>query len=61
MPLEEALRLKDSFGCTVAALSMGPPNAEATQRKALSDGVNDPVRTALLIIDKLLAKDLLTV
>ncbi len=25
--LEEALRLKDRFGCRVAAISMGPPNA----------------------------------
>jgi len=38
--LEEALRLKDRYGCRVAVLSMGPPNAEMTLRKALSVGVD---------------------
>ncbi|HEY3308884.1 MAG TPA: electron transfer flavoprotein subunit beta/FixA family protein [Desulfuromonadaceae bacterium] len=38
--LEEALRLKDRFGCRVAAISMGPPNAEATLKKALALGVD---------------------
>ena len=38
--LEEALRLKDQFGCRVAAISMGPPNAEATLKKALALGVD---------------------
>ena len=46
--LEEALRLKDRFGCRVAALSMGPPNAEATLRKALSVGVD----RAILLSDR---------
>lgn len=46
--LEEALRLKDRFGCTVAAMSMGPPNAEATLRKALALGVD----RALLLSDR---------
>ena len=38
--LEEALRLKDQYGCRVAVLSMGPPNAEMTLRKALSVGAD---------------------
>ncbi len=28
--VEEALRLKDRFGCKVTALTMGPPNSVAT-------------------------------
>ncbi|HOS97981.1 MAG TPA: electron transfer flavoprotein subunit beta/FixA family protein [Deltaproteobacteria bacterium] len=39
--LEEALRLKDKYGVKVAALSMGPPNAEMTLRKALSLGADE--------------------
>jgi electron transfer flavoprotein beta subunit len=46
--LEEALRMKDRFGCRVAALSMGPPNAEATLRKALALGVD----RAILLSDR---------
>jgi electron transfer flavoprotein beta subunit len=46
--LEEALRLKDRFGCTVAAISMGPPNAEATLKKALALGVDH----AILLSDR---------
>ena len=38
--LEESLRLKDSHGFKAVALSMGPPNAEATLRKALALGVD---------------------
>lgn len=38
--LEEALRLKDSHGFKVTAISMGPPNAEATLRKALALGAD---------------------
>ncbi|MCL2761463.1 MAG: electron transfer flavoprotein subunit beta/FixA family protein [Desulfuromonadales bacterium] len=38
--LEESLRIKDKFGCKVTAISMGPPNSEATLRKALSVGVD---------------------
>ena len=38
--LEEALRLKDRYGCRVAVLSMGPPNAEMTLKKALSVGAD---------------------
>jgi electron transfer flavoprotein beta subunit len=41
--LEEALRLKDRFGFRVAAISMGPPNAEAALRKALALGVDEAV------------------
>jgi electron transfer flavoprotein beta subunit len=46
--LEEALRFKDRNGCRVAALSMGPPNAEAALRKALALGVDD----AILLSDR---------
>ena len=46
--LEESLRLKDRFGFRVAAMSMGPPNAEATLRKALALGVD----RALLLSDR---------
>ena len=46
--LEEALRLKDRFGCKVAAISMGPPNAEATLKKALALGVDH----AILLSDR---------
>src|SRR6516164_7341062 len=41
--IEESLRLKDRFGARVAAISMGPPNAEATLRKALAVGVDEAV------------------
>ena len=46
--LEAALQLKDRFGCKVAVLSMGPPNAEATLRKALAAGVD----RAILLSDR---------
>lgn len=46
--LEEALRLKDRYGFRVAALSMGPPNAEAALRKALALGVDE----AILLSDR---------
>ncbi len=46
--LEEALRLKDRLGCRVAAISMGPPNAEATLKKALALGVDH----AILLSDR---------
>src|SRR5512133_3804869 len=46
--VEEALRLKDRFGFRVAAISMGPPNAEATLRKALALGVD----RAILLSDR---------
>jgi electron transfer flavoprotein beta subunit len=41
--LEESLRLKDSHGLTVTAISMGPRNVEATLRKALALGVDRAV------------------
>src|ERR1700676_116551 len=41
--IEESLRLKDLLGVRVAAISMGPPNAEATLRKALALGVDQAV------------------
>lgn len=41
--LEESLRLKDAYGFRVAALSMGPPNAELTLRKALAAGVDEVI------------------
>ena len=46
--LEEGLRLKDRFGFRVAAISMGPPNAEATLKKALALGVDE----AILLSDR---------
>jgi electron transfer flavoprotein beta subunit len=47
--LEEALRMKDRFpGLRVVAISMGPPNAEATLRKALSVGADE----AILLSDR---------
>jgi electron transfer flavoprotein beta subunit len=41
--LEESLRLKDKYGFRVAAISMGPPNASITLRKALSLGADEAV------------------
>lgn len=38
--LEQSLRLQDSHGFKAVALSMGPPNAEATLRKALALGAS---------------------
>ncbi len=46
--LEESLRLRDQFGCRVVAISMGPPNAEATLKKALALGVDE----AILLSDR---------
>ena len=46
--LEESLRLKDRFGVTAVTLSMGPPNAEATLRKACAVGVD----RAILLSDR---------
>lgn len=46
--MEAALQLKDQYGCRVVVLSMGPPNAEATLRKALSAGVD----RAILLSDR---------
>ena len=41
--LEEALRLKDKVGARVTVLTMGPPMAETSLRKALSLGADDVV------------------
>jgi electron transfer flavoprotein beta subunit len=41
--LEESLRLKDKYGLRVAAISMGPPNAEVTLKKALAVGAEQAV------------------
>ena len=38
--LEESLRLKDKYGFRVAVISMGPPSAEETLRKAQAVGVD---------------------
>jgi len=46
--LEESLRLKDRHGVRVVAISMGPPNAEATLRKALALGGDE----AILLSDR---------
>ena len=49
--LEESLRLKDKFGGRVTVLSMGPPQAEAALRKAISFGADD----AILVTDRAFA------
>ena len=41
--LEESLRLKDRYGFRVAVISMGPPSAEETLRKAQAVGVDEAV------------------
>lgn len=41
--LEEALRIKDQVGARVTVLTMGPPMAETSLRKALSLGADDAV------------------
>ena len=46
--LEESLRLKDRYRLKAVALSMGPPNAEATLRRALCLGVDE----AILLSDR---------
>ena len=46
--LEESLRLKDRYRFRAAALSMGPPNAESTLRRALALGVDE----AILLSDR---------
>lgn len=49
--LEEALRLKDRYGARVTVVSMGPPQAEAALRKALSFGADE----AILLTDRAFA------
>ncbi len=46
--LEEGLRLKDRYDVRTVALSMGPPNTEATLRKACALGVDE----AILLSDR---------
>jgi len=41
--LEESLRLKERYGFKVVAISMGPPSAEMTLRKALAVGADDVI------------------
>lgn len=41
--IEEALRLKEKLGGKVTAISMGPPQAEAVLREAISMGVDEGV------------------
>ena len=49
--IEEAIRLKERLGGTVTAISMGPPQAEAVLREAISLGVD----TGILISDRAFA------
>ncbi len=46
--LEAALQVKDKHGLRVVAISMGPPNAEMTLRKALALGADE----AILLSDR---------
>jgi electron transfer flavoprotein beta subunit len=41
--LEEAMKWRDELGGTVTAITMGPPQAEAVLREAVSMGVDDAV------------------
>ena len=49
--VELALRLRDTHGGKVTALTMGPPRAEGTLRELISRGVDD----AILLTDKAFA------
>ena len=49
--LEAALALKDTYGGTVAVISMGPPQAEQALRESLSLGAD----TAILLSDRAFA------
>jgi electron transfer flavoprotein beta subunit len=49
--LEEALRLRDTFGGEVTVLTMGPPSAEDSLRKALTFGAD----RAILLTDRFFA------
>jgi electron transfer flavoprotein beta subunit len=49
--LEEGVRLKEQYGGSVVALSMGPPQAEAMLRDALSCGADE----AVLVSDRAFA------
>jgi electron transfer flavoprotein beta subunit len=41
--VEEAIRTKDKLGCETVALTMGPPQAEAVLREAISHGIDSGV------------------
>lgn len=41
--LEESLRVRDRYGLKVVVISMGPPSAEVTLRKALALGADEAV------------------
>jgi electron transfer flavoprotein beta subunit len=49
--VEEALRLRDQFGGEVTVLTMGPPSAEESLRKALTFGID----RAVLLTDRFFA------
>ena len=49
--LETAVQVKEKLGGTISAVSMGPPQAEAALRDALSRGVDE----AVLLVDKAFA------
>ncbi|GAW91640.1 electron transfer flavoprotein subunit beta/FixA family protein [Calderihabitans maritimus] len=49
--VEEAMRLKEKFGASVTAITMGPPQAEEVLRKAISFGVDK----AILLSDRAFA------
>ena len=49
--MEEAVRLKEQYGGTVTAISMGPPQAKAILAEAISCGVDE----ALLVSDRAFA------
>jgi electron transfer flavoprotein beta subunit len=49
--LEEALRVRDRFGGSVTVISMGPPMAESSLRKALGYGAD----RAILLTDRVFA------
>lgn len=49
--IEEAVRLKEKFGAKAIVLSMGPPQAEAALREAISMGVDE----AYLVSDRAFA------
>ncbi len=46
--LEECLRLKDTYGFRVAVISMGPPSATVTLKKAIAQGADE----AILLSDR---------
>ena len=41
--IEEGVRLKEKFGGKVIAITMGPPQAEAALREAISLGCDDGI------------------